>query len=206
MRFSTAAFVVASLLGASAQTTHKVIVGGTTLTYQPNQVVAAVGDIIAFEFHQKNHTVTQSTFANPCTAMAGGATSGFMPVDANATTFPVFSIQVNEVTPLWWYCQQANHCQQGMVFAVNVNTSSPNTFDAFLAKATGNTTTAGSTGTPVASSAPGSASQPAGSGSPAASSASTSASAGAAANAAVKVGGSASLMLAAVGAVVALAL
>jgi hypothetical protein len=32
--------------------------------YNPNQVTAQVGDMIQFEFMGKNHTVTQSSFAN----------------------------------------------------------------------------------------------------------------------------------------------
>ena len=37
------------------------------------------GDVVEFQFMQKNHTATQSTFAEPCKAMAGGMDSGFMP-------------------------------------------------------------------------------------------------------------------------------
>ncbi|KAG8891901.1 hypothetical protein FRB99_003254 [Tulasnella sp. 403] len=143
MLFSTRAVlsaVVAVALAPAAvfaQTTHNVVVGASGLTFTPNQVTAAVGDVVAFEFHPKNHTLTQSTFANPCTAMAGGVNSGYMPVAATATTFPVYSFKVNEVTPLWFYCAQTGHCQGGMVFAINVNASSPNTFDAFLNNAKG---------------------------------------------------------------------
>lgn len=145
MFFSKFATVAAALVAAPAvfaQTTHNVVVGASGLTFTPNQVTAAVGDVVTFEFHPKNHTLTQSTFANPCSAMAGGVDSGYMPVDATATTFPVFSFRINEVTPLWFYCKQGNHCQSGMVMAINVNTSSPNTFDAFLAKATGGASSA----------------------------------------------------------------
>jgi hypothetical protein len=35
--------------------------------------------VIEFHFMQKNHSVTQSTFANPCVKMPGGIDSGFMP-------------------------------------------------------------------------------------------------------------------------------
>jgi len=55
-----------------------------------------------------------------------------MPVAANATEFPVYSFKINEVTPLWFFCEQTGHCEQGMVMAINVNASSPNTFDAFV--------------------------------------------------------------------------
>ncbi|KAJ2972533.1 hypothetical protein NUW54_g12250 [Trametes sanguinea] len=46
----------------------KVVVGGANgeLTYTPDHVSAQPRDIISFEFHQKNHTATQSSFAAPC--------------------------------------------------------------------------------------------------------------------------------------------
>ncbi|KAG9045723.1 hypothetical protein FS837_005771 [Tulasnella sp. UAMH 9824] len=148
-KFATAVAALVVVPAVFAQTTHNVVVGGSGLTFTPNQVVAAVGDVVTFEFHPKNHTLTQSTFANPCSPMAGGVDSGYMPVAADATTFPVFSFRINEVTPLWFYCAQGNHCQSGMVMAINVNTSSPNTFDAYLAKATGSAASASGSAAPT---------------------------------------------------------
>jgi len=58
-----------------------------------------------------------------------------MPVSANATTFPKYTIQVNDSSPIWAYCRQANHCGSGMVFAANANESSAKTFEAFQASA-----------------------------------------------------------------------
>ena len=49
------------------------------LGYSPESITAAVGDMVVFEFMQKNHTATQSTFAEPCKAKAGSMDSGFMP-------------------------------------------------------------------------------------------------------------------------------
>lgn len=49
------------------------------LEYTPDTIKANVGDMVVFEFMQKNHTVTQSTFAEPCKKMEGGMDSGFMP-------------------------------------------------------------------------------------------------------------------------------
>jgi hypothetical protein len=44
-----------------------------------------------------------------------------MPVseDSNSTTIPTFTITVNGTGPEWFYCSQAEHCQSGMVFAIN---------------------------------------------------------------------------------------
>ncbi|KAI0332623.1 hypothetical protein GY45DRAFT_1273717 [Cubamyces sp. BRFM 1775] len=141
MRFST---IVAALLpvgAALAQQTITVKVGENgTLTYNPNSVTAQNGDTIQFQFLSKNHTVTQSTFAAPCSnitdgnGLVTGVDSGFQLVPANATQFPVWSITINNAsTPLWFYCRQAQHCQSGMVFAVNP--TQEKSYDAFKANA-----------------------------------------------------------------------
>lgn len=53
--------------------TQYVMVGGTAgLVYSPEYVYANVGDTIVFQFGAKNHTVTQSSFAQPCWALPGG--------------------------------------------------------------------------------------------------------------------------------------
>jgi plastocyanin len=49
------------------------------LSYFPEAITAAQGDVVKFIFMQKNHTVTQSTFDEPCKAMPGGLDSGFKP-------------------------------------------------------------------------------------------------------------------------------
>ena len=83
-----------------------------------------------------------------------------MPVDANATEFPVWNVTVNDTAPLWFYCRQhkpdgSAHCGAGMVFAVNAVEDSPRNFSAFRSLATtlngtnassaaGNNTTGGS--------------------------------------------------------------
>jgi len=137
---------------SSTGTNYRVIVGGTgVLAFQPDTVTAQPGDSVTFEFHVKNHTATQSTFASPCTSMSGGFDSGFNPVGTDATTFPTYTVAVNNTTPVWVYCAQSGHCQQGMVFAINAP-STGNTFDAFRAKAMGNTTS--SSGSPSGTSSP----------------------------------------------------
>ncbi|KAG8894879.1 hypothetical protein FRB99_000939 [Tulasnella sp. 403] len=125
---------------AGGGTVHKIVVGGSAgLVYTPNNIQAAVGDVIQFEFQVKNHTVTQSTFKDPCTPSAPGFDSGYMPVAASDTTFPTWSFTVNDTKPIWGYCKQGNHCQSGMVFAINANESSANNFAAFQAAAKAST-------------------------------------------------------------------
>ncbi|KAH8120110.1 Cupredoxin [Phellopilus nigrolimitatus] len=106
---------------------HDVTVGSSAgaLTYSPDAIFASAGDQVVFHFQQKNHTATQSSFADPCGLKAGGFDSGFMPVAANVTdNFPTYTITVNDTNPIWVYCRQAantaaSHCGNGMVFAVN---------------------------------------------------------------------------------------
>jgi plastocyanin len=133
----SAAFIVAAA-GMASAADHLVLVGDNGLNFNPTTVTAAAGDNVIFEFRAKNHTVTQSSFAQPCTSLqtaAGpGVDSGYQPVPAGTTNFPQWSITIDNATaPLWFYCKQANHCQAGMVFAINP--TAEKTFDAFQAAA-----------------------------------------------------------------------
>lgn len=152
MQFAkTAAFVVAAA-GLVSAVDHTVLVGDTGLDFNPTSITAAAGDNVIFEFRGGNHTVTQSSFAQPCTflqtANGPGVDSGFQPVAAGATSFPQWSITIDNATaPLWFYCkriQPANHCQAGMVFAINP--TAEKTFAAFqaAAKASGSGAASGS--------------------------------------------------------------
>jgi len=137
-------------------TDHKVVVGGANLVFEPSNITAQIGDTITFQFMQKNHTATQSSFASPCQPLnSTGFDSGFMPVAANATSFPTYTIQVNNTTPIWVYCKQANHCPSGMVFAVNAVESGPNNYEAFVDKAKGLAAGGSSSSSPLPSSAAG---------------------------------------------------
>jgi len=141
------ACLVASLATGANSALIKVQVGKNSTgqldtVFNPNQVTAQVGDTIQFEFMAKNHTATQSSFANPCTRQfntvlnLAGADSGFMPVAANATEIPTWTIQVNDASsPQWFFCNQAEHCNLGMVFAINAPTTGNKTFDAFVTAA-----------------------------------------------------------------------
>jgi len=119
---------------------HKVIVGaGGQLVFDPQHIKALPRDIVTFEFRQKNHTVTQSSFADPCRKLtvngaAIGFDSDFMPVADGATTFPTWNFTVKDTAPVWAYCKQktpVSHCGKGMVFAINSDESGPRNFQAF---------------------------------------------------------------------------
>jgi plastocyanin len=109
----------------SSSTDHWVTVGANSqLSFNPTNITANVGDTVTFEIRPKNHTVTASSFAAPCTPLSETNTSaseifdsGFMAVSTG--NFPTYTIQVNTTEPLWIFSAQPGECAQGMVFAVN---------------------------------------------------------------------------------------
>ncbi|CAJ2511572.1 Uu.00g071970.m01.CDS01 [Anthostomella pinea] len=115
----------ASSAAAAAIATHSVTVGGAAgLVYTPDQVAANVGDMVVFTFESTNHTVTQSSFGTPCTAMDGGMDSGFMPnPDNSVSPAPQVAMQVMTTGPLWFYCKQTGHCGKGMAMSINPTAS-----------------------------------------------------------------------------------
>jgi len=126
MRFSTVAVALATATSVAAQTTFNVLVGANaSLTFTPSELDSVkIGDTIAFTFLSKAHSLTQSSFALPCSNLSTDSTafldSGIMPVAANATEFPQWSFTLkNDSAPLWFYCRQVGHCSKGMVFAIN---------------------------------------------------------------------------------------
>ncbi|KAI0399221.1 hypothetical protein F4802DRAFT_590632 [Xylaria palmicola] len=137
MQFSTSVIATALLGLASAQTVHVVSVSSAnkSLAFYPDNLKAAVGDMIQFQFLAGNHSVVQSNFDNPCTpiqqhvADQKGMFSGYMNVAASAATgmIPVYTMEVKNTNPLWLYCSQGKHCQAGMVLVVNENTSANST-------------------------------------------------------------------------------
>lgn len=155
MQFSTFALTALSIGSALAQSTGSVVVhvvkvgsANGTLAYFPNSITANKGDMVQFQFAPNNHTVTQSTFDQPCQPISlnsnvTGFYSGFMPVSATSTTTPTYTIMINSTTPTWIYCSQGKHCQAGMVMVINQNTTANATrsiqnFAALAAKATVN--------------------------------------------------------------------
>lgn len=127
--------------------THTVVVGGMkpvatgmapALLYTPESITANVGDMVMFVFMQKNHTATQSTFAEPCRKMEGGMDSGFM-ANPEGKEGVTWNMTVATTEPLWFYCKQQNgiHCGKGMVFSVNAATTGDKTMADFKALAVG---------------------------------------------------------------------
>ncbi|EXJ61760.1 hypothetical protein A1O7_02190 [Cladophialophora yegresii CBS 114405] len=114
-----------------------------SLKYFPDKITAPVGSIVQFQYHPKNHTITESSFAEPCKPIASNLTSttrpglksGFVPVTGQEPFTPVYNVLINDTKPIWIYCGQTNHCQRGMAMVINQNDSSPNTIEAYISKA-----------------------------------------------------------------------
>jgi len=142
MRFTSVVAAISTFVVAASAAEFNITVGKDNAnTFDPPQVTGVQqGDVINFRFVSKSHSATQSTFDQPCQTKPGGVDSGFQAVAANATSFPEWSIQINNVTaPMWFYCARAPHCTaSGMVFAINPTANK--TFAAFQAKATGGAT------------------------------------------------------------------
>jgi plastocyanin len=102
--------------------THTVEVGAhNQLLFNPNQVDAAIGDEVRFEFRKFNHTVIQSSLDKPCLSL-GGFDTGFTRFNGNDSRGNVISFTVQTMDPQWFFCRQRKprgHCQAGMVFAIN---------------------------------------------------------------------------------------
>ncbi|KAF1955070.1 hypothetical protein CC80DRAFT_505892 [Byssothecium circinans] len=100
-----------------------VVVGGPQDTFAPNSLVAAVGDIVQFQFSNGNHTATQSTEGAPCTALDGGMHSGHIPLTDGQTEVGTFNMPVTSAEPMFIFCATGPHCQEGQVMVINPKSS-----------------------------------------------------------------------------------
>jgi Plastocyanin len=141
MRLSTRSIFPLALVAHAQAAHHTVAVGRGGLKFDPETIEAKVGDTITYTFFARvksfteawprvsstltfcqNHSVVESSFAEPCQPLSGGIFSGFVPTESqdepSRTTFTIF---VDDEKPIWLYCSQTNgnHCQNGMVHAIN---------------------------------------------------------------------------------------
>lgn len=76
---------------SASSTNHLVIVGGSAGTvYTPSNITAQPGDTVTFQFQTKNHTATQSSFAQPCISLADSSTSGQVGFDSGLYAIYLF--------------------------------------------------------------------------------------------------------------------
>lgn len=143
--FTSLALAATTLLGLSSAVPanqvrstgviHRVFAGSTTanngLHFEPENIVAEVGDLMEIHFLPKNHTFTQSSFEKPCEPLDGGkgVFSGFNFNTTSGEAPNVFTFMVQDKKPFWFYCSQTvgNHCQMGMSGVINQNFNSDKT-------------------------------------------------------------------------------
>ncbi|KIK59644.1 hypothetical protein GYMLUDRAFT_44079 [Collybiopsis luxurians FD-317 M1] len=127
-----------------------------TFVFHPKNISAPVGTLVTFWFpggpNSIPHSVTQSSFEQPCTYLTANSTTGTGPgFDSGLTNSVQFTINVTDDQRIWFHCKQVLHCGMGMVGSINAPSNGSNTFDAFLAAATkiGNSEVTQTTGGPV---------------------------------------------------------
>jgi len=130
LKLTALAILSSSLLVAAQDLTVQVGAAPTApggfFQYIPPSFTATKGSTITFQFTGApgNHTVTQSSFTDPCTPLQGGFDSGFVFIPpANVSTPPTWSLTITDDTkPIYFFCQQllpSPHCSSGMVGAIN---------------------------------------------------------------------------------------
>jgi plastocyanin len=117
MHPTTSLLALLTLISAAAAASHDVNVGENGFSYSPNSITAAEGDTVVFHFWPGDHDVVQGDFDTPCST-SGGFYSGFVNPESGASSV-TFTITINDTNPIWIYCSQTEHCQEGMVMAIN---------------------------------------------------------------------------------------
>ena len=123
----------ASLVEAKSIPVQVLVGAGGELTFTSNTAQANPGDTVDFLFLSHNHTVTQGDPTKCCTPLSMDATkeidSGYVymtprtsnvsytAADTGIVKTLSFNVQSSEM--MLFYCAQATHCQEGMVFAIN---------------------------------------------------------------------------------------
>ncbi|KAF3907957.1 hypothetical protein ABW21_db0207047 [Orbilia brochopaga] len=121
--------ILTALTTAASAATFTVDING--LAFSPDSITAAVGDTVTFTFAGGNHTVTESTFDDPCNPLANGFNSGW-----TGSSSETFTITVTSTAPIYFMCAAPGHCKAGMVGIINPP-SSGNTLAAFKDAAAG---------------------------------------------------------------------
>lgn len=117
--------------------THRVLAGSNGLHFEPENIVAEIGDLIEVHFNPANHSFAQSSFDKPCEPIDDDAVfSGFMPTQDKEAPM-AFTFEVKDKKPFWFYCSQTNmnHCQSGMAGVINQDFNSNKTLANYKIKA-----------------------------------------------------------------------
>lgn len=135
---TTTAAAAAASSSSSASNVHVVKVGDGGLTFSPSDIKASVGDVVEFHFFPKAHSVAQSSFDKPCEPLTNGTAVGFfsgpVPVSSGESA-DVFTLEVKDANPRWFYCATGTHCQSGMVGVINAPSGGQKTLEKYAAAA-----------------------------------------------------------------------
>ncbi|RDL34599.1 uncharacterized protein BP5553_07727 [Venustampulla echinocandica] len=118
-----------SSTSSSAAPTHTLSVGAEGHVFTPSSVTANVGDFVEFLFYPLNHSVARAEFKKPCIPyeVSGvgkqGFWSGFHPLNVVASNPPAFLIKINDTQPIFFYCSAPGACIDGMIGAINPNST-----------------------------------------------------------------------------------
>ncbi|KAK5654517.1 hypothetical protein OQA88_7146 [Cercophora sp. LCS_1] len=113
-----------------------IAVGRFGLTFTPNNIIVAEGDVLEFRFWARNHSVVQGTWGQACVpTRSAGFFSGFFPTaEGGPNVSPSTALDdidtdiiVGKRLP-----RHRQHCKNGMVGVVNPNSVSANTLDAYI--------------------------------------------------------------------------
>nr|OQO19764.1 hypothetical protein B0A51_13258 [Rachicladosporium sp. CCFEE 5018] len=106
--------------------------GDHDLEFHPDDIVAAVGSQVRFEWYPTNHSLASSTYDNVCEP-DGKIFSGYFDPASGTMDKQTFVINITSTEPIWYYCTQEyyTHCQNGMVGVINPPTTSPQTLAAY---------------------------------------------------------------------------
>ncbi|KAF2396439.1 Cupredoxin [Trichodelitschia bisporula] len=143
-----------SAAGAVPVWVVKVGSANNDLVFSPNSIMAKPGEMVQFQFYSKNHSVVSSSFDQPCVPLVQSAPnaffSGFMPTNAEGQL--TYTLPIKDTNPIWFYCSQARHCQDGMVGVINPPASGQ-TLQQYTdkAKQAANNVSPGQAGTPSVS-------------------------------------------------------
>ncbi|KAE9380829.1 hypothetical protein N431DRAFT_477694 [Stipitochalara longipes BDJ] len=94
-------------------------VPGHSAVFSPQTLTANPGDTVQFQFKSGNHTASQGIFGFPCLQNGTGFFSGFMPTSSNSPTIPTYSINIPDLTPIYFFSAQGSECQEGQVGGIN---------------------------------------------------------------------------------------
>lgn len=122
---------------SSSRTIHTVAVGANLHAFTPNTTIAAVGDIVVFDFYPTNHSVIRGEYTNASICGVAGCNpcvpwemyhtdeeyQGFFSQNQLIDSFgdrKTWNLTINNTEPIWFYCDALDSCTpNGMVGVIN---------------------------------------------------------------------------------------